>query len=76
MERYLLLSSDIIHTQLCPWWIRSRLGLKEESSCSPHLSRREGETEKGGEREVSENTVVKWREDIEAKMEKVSGMRK
>lgn len=29
-ERYLLLSSDIIHTQLRPWWIGSHLGLKEE----------------------------------------------
>lgn len=49
VKRYLLLGSDIIHAQLCPWWIRIRPGLKRETNTLSVLGRRRGRQRLGRE---------------------------
>lgn len=70
MERYLLLNSKIIQTQLYPWWIGNCLGVKEEQSWTPNLFRMEEETDKGGYRKMRGEDLL-WKQSGKWKHERV-----
>lgn len=68
MERYLLLNSKIIQTQLYPWWIGKEV--KEEQSWTSNLFRMEEETDKDGYRKMRGEDLL-WKQSGKWKRKRV-----